>query len=356
MDMPGDMVLEIFSWLPAKSIYKFKSPNWVQRYGAETEFHHLDSKNPVSGVSHQFSQFLESYPACRIVASSKGLILGRSNTELFICNPVTQSWLLIPTPDHLKENPDADLKIALQCDVEDSNDFMLLLFENQDEWASQYYNLKFYSIEEGKWKPIGASFFGGGRPLRFDMHVYHRKAFHFISDCFASLSKQSPYFRPYVMAYNLEDGSSRMLRVPREARIGSHDLTCQMGIYKWGKPTSLDESICLARLRKNVFTIWVLSDYEIGKWRRILKIRVKAMGIKEEDPVIVTGFFVMNGDQLIFTTEKKIYRYGLRQENYMKLEEIYEHGFGRDATSFTAYSDTLRPCGNDAAALPLLQQ
>ena len=70
------------------------------------------------------------------------------------------------------------------------------------------------------------------------------------------------------------------------------------------------------------------------------------MGVKEEDPVIVTGFIVMNGDLLIFATEKKIYGYGLRQENFMKLEEICEHGFGRNATSFTAYSDTLHPYGH----------
>ncbi|XP_054813282.1 F-box protein At5g65850-like [Prosopis cineraria] len=390
MDMPDDMILEIFSWLPAKSVCKFKcvnkfyntvssedtyfiqkqsqnallrddscfflQPNSVQRYGAEIEFHQLHSKNPISGVSHEFLQFLEYYPSCRIVASSKGLILARSDKELFICNPITQSWLPVPTPDFLKEYPDADLKLVLECNTEDSNDFMLLLFEAQDEWASQCHDLKFYSIKEGAWKAIEASFFTGCRPLRFDMHVYHRKAFHFISDCFPFLCNKCPHFRPYIMAYNIEDGSSRMLRIPKEARAGSHDLTCQMGIYKWGKSPSSDQSICLVRLRKKVFTVWVLTDYEVNKWRKILKIRVKAMGTKEEDPIIITGFTVMNGDRLIFTTEKKIYGYGLRQEIYMKLEEICEHGFGRDATRFTAYSDTLRPCGDGAAKLPLLQQ
>ncbi|KAK4266584.1 hypothetical protein QN277_027480 [Acacia crassicarpa] len=391
MDMPHDIVIEIFSWLPAKSVHKFKSvnkfcntissaedtyfnekqsqnallrddscfflqPNWIQRYRAKHEFHHLSSKNTTSGVSHGFFQFLEHYPACRIIASSKGLILGRSNIELFICNPVTQSWLPIPTPSYLEKYPDADLKVVLDCNVEDSNDFMLFLFEVQDEWASQYIDLRFYSVKECMWKSVEASFFHGGRPLRFDMHVYYRKALHFISNCYTFISKKSPYFRPYIMAYNVEDGSSRMIRIPKEARRGSHDLTCQMGIYKWGKPTSSYDSICLVRLRKNVFTIWVLANYEIDKWRRILKIRVKAIGVKEKDPIIVTGFIVMNGDKLIFATEEKIYGYGLRQENFMKLEEICKHEFGRGEMSFIAFSDTLRPCGHTVVTLPLMQQ
>ncbi|KAI9120021.1 hypothetical protein K1719_008990 [Acacia pycnantha] len=93
------------------------------------------------------------------------------------------------------------------------------------------------------WKSIEESFFHGGRCLRFDQHVYYRKALHFMSDCYPYLIKQSPYFKPYIMAYTIEDGSSRMIRIPKEARSGSHDLTCQIGIYKWGKPTSSDESI-----------------------------------------------------------------------------------------------------------------
>ncbi|KAI9114931.1 hypothetical protein K1719_013944 [Acacia pycnantha] len=335
MDMPHDIVIEIFSWLPAKSIYKFKcvnkfcntlssledthfahkqsqkallrddscfflQPRRMQRYGANIEFHHLSSKNKTSGASHGFFQFLEHYPNCTIIASSKGLILIRNDTELFICNPITQSWLPIPTPDYVEKYSGADLEVVFDCNVEDSNDFMLFLFEYQDDWASQYIDLKFYSVKE--------------------------------------------------------DRSSRMIRIPKEARNGSHDFTCQMRIYKWGKPTSSDESICLVRLRKNVFTIWVLTDYDIGKWRRIFKIRVKAMGVKEEDPIIIKGFIVMNGDQLIFATEMKIYGYGLRQENFMELEEICEYGFRSYLAIFTAFSDTLRPCGHTALTLPLMQQ
>ncbi|KAI9078681.1 hypothetical protein K1719_039361 [Acacia pycnantha] len=286
-------------------------PNWIQK---QTQFHDLSSNNITSGTSHGFFQFLEENPDVDIIASSNGLILGRSNTEWFICNPVTQLYLPIPTPDYLETHPGAANRVVLDCNVEDSKDFMLYLFESQDEWASPYLDFKFYFVKESMWNSVEASFFQGGRRV-----------------------------------------SSRMIRIPKEARSGSHDLTCQIGIYKWGKPTSSDESICLVRLRKNVFTIWVLTDYEIAKWRRIVKVRVKAMGVKE-DPVIVTGFIVVNGDRLIFATDMKIYGYGLWQENFMKLEEICEHGIGLNETIITPYSNTLRHCGHTAVTLPLMQQ
>ncbi|XP_054792311.1 uncharacterized protein LOC129297968 [Prosopis cineraria] len=375
MYLPDDITLEIFSWLPAESIYKFKcvdkffnaqfsndtlfikkqsknsllrdddscffiQPNTNQRYSATTEFHHLCPKKPASSVSNKFLQFLEHCPSFRIVASSNGLILGRNNGELFMCNPVTQSWLPISTPNSLNKYPDADLKLAFECNLEDSHDdFMLFLFEVQDEWASQYDDVKFYFKKEGMWKATETSFFTGARSLRFDMHVYRRKALHFISDCSAFLSKKSPFFRPYIMAYNVEDGRSRMLRLPKEARTGSHDSTAQM-----------------VRLRKNVFTVWVLTDYEVNQWRRILKIRVEAIiGLKdEEEPIIVTGFTVSNGKQLIFATKMKVYGFGLSEDNYMIVEEVCEHGFESDSVCFTCYSDTLHHCGDGATIFPLL--
>ncbi|KAF7838895.1 F-box protein [Senna tora] len=339
-DLPEELVLEIISWLPAKAIPKFKYANHdilslvtsqsylsqkqshnsflkndpcfflhsdtCQRYSATTEFHHFSSvEKSSSGVSHNFLDFLKNYPSCRIMASSNGLILGRSTKcngeiELFISNPATKSWLPIPTPDYLKENLNFDINIAFECNNQDShsNDYMLFRFEAPDEW-------------------------------------------------------------PYIMSYNIEDGGSRMIRVPKEARRNSHDFSCKMGIYKWGKARNSDESICLVRLRKCVFTVWVLVDYEASKWRRILKIRVKEiLGIKEEDPIIVRGFKVINGDYLVFATQKKVYGYGLGCKIYMKLQKICEHQFDHDGDKvcFTSYSDTLRSCGDGATTLPLMQQ
>ncbi|KAI4332857.1 hypothetical protein L6164_017734 [Bauhinia variegata] len=130
------------------------------------------------------------------------------------------------------------------------------------------------------------------------------------------------------------------------ARRGSHDETCNMSIFKWGKVGSSNQSLCLVRLRKNVFTAWVLEDYEAGSWVRVLKIRVKAMGVKEKD-FNVTDFIVMNGDSLVFSTERKIYRYGLKGERYRRMEEICKLDW-EGYNALTSYSNTLRPCGSGA--------
>ncbi|KAF7831359.1 F-box protein [Senna tora] len=356
--LPDELVLEIFSWLPATAIQKFKSASDFFHTISleETYFVHKQSHNASLKNDHCF--FLQPKLCQRILASSNGLIIGcgtkQSNqTELFISNPSTQSWFPIPTPNCLKEYPYSEINIAFECN---SKDFMLFLFEVPSEWSSLCYNLKFYSQEEDTWKTIEKSFFTGARRMIFDTHVFQNNVFHVISDCSPYLLKKSPYFRPYIMAYNIKDGESRMIRVPKEARRGSHDSSCRMGIYKWGKVTSLNGSICLVRLRKSVFTVWVLTNYESCKWKRVIKIRVKAMGMTEEEPIDVKGFVVMNGDCLVFATRNKVYNCGLTHKSYMVVEEICEHGFDNDEVYFTSYSDTLRLPGDGATTLPLLQQ
>ncbi|KAJ1407318.1 hypothetical protein SESBI_24423 [Sesbania bispinosa] len=388
MAMPHDLLFEIFSWLPAKAIYKFKcatkflsklpeetyfalkqsqkallkndscffiQSDTTQRFSGQIELHPLPGEGFSSGISNDVVKFLAN--SAKILSSSNGLLLCRATgqnqnqnhqVEIFISNPATQSWLPIPTPDHVQESIDADLKITFECD---SNNCMVFLFyDNSVDWSS-HLDCKVYLTKEGVWKAGEASFFTGGRSLRFDMPVYHNGAIHFISDCFPYFQRSSPYFRPYIMSYNFEDGITRMLRVPKEARRGSHDHSCNMGIFKWGKATSSTQSICLVRLRKFVFTIWVLTKYESSSWRRILKVRVKAMGLMEKNP-IVTGFIVLNGDLLVFATKKKVYGYGLTNEKYMRVEEICEHGC-ESRVCFTSYSNTLSTCGADAKSLML---
>ncbi|XP_061352705.1 F-box protein At5g07610-like [Gastrolobium bilobum] len=378
-----DVLFEIFSWLPAKVVYRFKSVGKFslefsdetlfaskqaqnallkddtcffiqsdigQRYNGQTELHPLPGEELSSGVSDDVLQFLTN--SARIVASSNGLILCRATcqnqVELFICNPATQSLSPIPIPEDLQVSVDADLKIVFECH---SDDCMLFLFcENpKDGWSSNLY-CNVYLHKEGVWKAREESFTTGARNLRFDIPVIHNGAIHFISDCSPYVNRNSQYFWPYIMSYNLESGASRMLRVPKKARRGFNDDSCNMGIFKWGKVTSSTKSICLVRLRKFVFTIWALRDYESSSWRMILKIRVKAMGLVEQDPT-VTGFTVLNGDLLVFATTKKVYGYGLSNENCIVLEEICEHGC-ETGVCFTSYSNTLRTCGTDATALP----
>ncbi|XP_061346561.1 uncharacterized protein LOC133292198 [Gastrolobium bilobum] len=321
--MSHDVLFEIFSCLPAKVVYRFKSVDIGQRYNGQKELHPLPGEELSSGVSNNVLQFLTN--SARIVASSNGLILCR---------------LLVSV--------EADLKIIFECDSDDCT--LFLFFENpKDGWSSNLY-CNVYLHKEGVWKAREESFTTGPRNLRFDILVIHNCFIHFISDCSPYVNRNDQYFWPYIMSYNLESGASRMLHVPKKARKGVDDVICNMGIFKWGKVTSSTKSICLVRLRKCVFTILALSDYESSSWRMILKVRVKAMGLMEQDPIVI-GFTVLNGDLLVFATTKKVYGYGLSNENCMILEEICEHGC-ETRVCFTSYSNTLRTCGTDATTLP----
>ncbi|RDX61138.1 hypothetical protein CR513_60657, partial [Mucuna pruriens] len=51
------------------------------------------------------------------------------------------------------------------------------------------------------------------------------------------------------MFYNLENDTSTMLRVPRDARRGSHDSNYDISIFSWGNVSIAHSSICLVRLR-----------------------------------------------------------------------------------------------------------
>lgn len=78
------------------------------------------------------------------------------------------------------------------------------------------------------------------------------------------------------------------------------------------------------------------------------------MGVMENDH-IVTGFNVLNGDLLVFTTKRKVYGYVLSKnnENYMRIKEIHEHEC-QSSTFITSYSNTLHTCSTDEAPVLLL--
>ncbi|KAJ1379529.1 F-box protein [Sesbania bispinosa] len=255
------------------------------------EVHPLPEEKSSSGVSKEFLTFLAK--SSRILASSNGV---------------------------QQDANEKDINVVFECinnDL-DLDDYRIFLIEKPLEWSSYLY-LKMYLPKEGVWKDMEKSFFIGSRHMRLHMPVFLHNALHFISDTSPYIIKRCHYFRPYIMAYNLESCQSTMLRLPKDARRGSHDKSCDM-------------------------------DYKSNGWRRILKIRVKAMGLKEADPK-VQGFTIMNGDCLIFATNKKVYGYGFSGKKSWRLKEICDHEWGTKIC-FTSYSNTLRPCGTGATTFP----
>ncbi|XP_058783448.1 uncharacterized protein LOC131658135 [Vicia villosa] len=382
-----DIAYEIFSWLPAKIIFKFKltcssfskfpeespfktkqSCNLLgmsdacfflqhdqisQRYQKRIELHHLPKEQQLSGVPNNVLTFL-SNSAC-ILASSNGLLLchtiNEDPIELFICNPITKSCFFIPSPESFRKIHNfSTVNVMLDCsNSSSSDDYFILLLENTEEWSPTSYACNIYHGKEGVWKSMENNFLSGGRNMKFDMPVFYNGAVHFISDCSDYFMRSSPFYKPYIVSYNFEKGTSTILELPREAIKGFH-IECDMGIFNWGKVTSSNSSICLVKSRKSVFSIWILKDYNSCSWKKILKVRVNALGLEEKD-AHVTGFTVMNGNILIFSTEHKIYSCGLDEETFMMVEEIGSHSCGSNPR-FLSYSNTLRSCGTNDQTMP----
>ncbi|WVZ21489.1 hypothetical protein V8G54_008811 [Vigna mungo] len=94
--------------------------------------------------------------------------------------------------------------------------------------------------------------------------------------------------------------------------------------------------------------------YKSCLWRRILKIRVRAMKVLEKDPyqIVVKSFMILNGKFLVFTTEEKIYLYCLTDN---KIHKFWDYKSDFNFLCCIPYTDTLRTCdiGRGNLSLPI---
>ncbi|XLR37525.1 hypothetical protein HN51_024278 [Arachis hypogaea] len=285
----NDELIEILSWLPEKAIHNLKSssklfselpetPYFVAKQAENSlkkdhpscyfiqrddipnhnncvELHPLPGEKLFSGVLENTLRSIAS-SRLKILSSSNGLLLCLHGTELFIIHPVTCYLLHISLPNHLQQRGNLhSVSMTLECD---SDDYRLILSDNED-WSS-HFDCHIYSHKQGAWSLRKNRFFAGSRDFKFDMPVICNGAIHFILDCYSYLAKDSTYFWPYIMFYKITNGDedervkTKLLRVPIEARRGSHDDSCDMNIFKWGVVAG-HQTICLLRLRKCVFTV-----------------------------------------------------------------------------------------------------
>ncbi|XLR37524.1 hypothetical protein S83_022184 [Arachis hypogaea] len=241
--MSNDELIEILSWLPAKAIHKLKSSSKLFSELPET---------PYFVVKQAENSLKKDRPSCFFIQRDDIL----NHNDCVKLHPLPGKELSFGVPEN-----------------------MLGFIANSQ--------LKILSLSNGTWSLRKNCFFAGSRDLKFDMLMICNGTLHFISDCYNYLANDSTHFRPYIMSYKITKGDederveTKLLRVPKEARRGSHDDSCDMNIFKWGAIAG-HQTICLVRLRKCVFTIWILTNYESCSWRRIMKVRVKRMGLVEQ--------------------------------------------------------------------------
>ncbi|WVZ23542.1 hypothetical protein V8G54_002086 [Vigna mungo] len=95
--------------------------------------------------------------------------------------------------------------------------------------------------------------------------------------------------------------------------------------------------------------IYVISDCspyltKTSLWRKILKIRVRAMELSENDlsQVAVKSFIVLNGELLVFAMQNKVYVYSLSDK---RIRKVWNHESEFNILRFIPYKDTL--CSSD---------
>ncbi|KAK7380549.1 hypothetical protein VNO78_33062 [Psophocarpus tetragonolobus] len=206
----------------------------------KVELFSLPQNRSSSGVSNDVMHFLSK--STRVLSSSKGLILchTRSNllSQFFVCNPITKSWFPIPSPnqDQVEEEKHKvdPIMVLVECPGDNFENYMIFYFQGPTDWSSSF-PCKFFNSKEGFWKEMEKNFFAGGRNLKFNMPVCCNRVIHFISDCGTYLTRASKFFMPYIMSYNLENGTIKMLKLPEDAIGYSDDDSCDMSIFSWGK-------------------------------------------------------------------------------------------------------------------------
>ncbi|PIN24441.1 hypothetical protein CDL12_02792 [Handroanthus impetiginosus] len=351
-------LFEIFSWLPTKDLYKFSTVcrtfnqllfedafikkqcknmqlvgdtyfflHHVRNFSRKVEFHTISSNNSSENRScdmnllpHASLDFVINKGS--ILASSNGLLCCKNMNDdedpLFLFNPTTRSYLPIPTPDETI-NSDKEINLVFACDHDDEAErsfaYLLMAIVVPAEWGAPFC-CKIYSPEENVWRE-GGKIDTGERNLCLQHSFIHNGVIYMISDTGKYLTNDSLSYWPYIVAYDFNNSCSKFLKVPMEAWEGAGYQCLDLRIFKWGSnPNNALNSICLVKLLDNVFTIWVLNitaDVEEKNtysyyWSRVFYMPIKGMGLSSLlDDVKVTGFTVLNGEVLLFATDKKVY-------------------------------------------------
>ncbi|GAB4841874.1 hypothetical protein Ancab_011829 [Ancistrocladus abbreviatus] len=414
-----DEIYEIFSWLPVKTLFKFALVSRdCQLFLNEPRFQHLQAHrsllynddddvgcfiqpkysydnvipgldliklSPDAGLSQQSLRFLAANSQ-QIIFSANGLLLCRksrwSNTDLYLCNPATRTWLRIPVPDFLRRSSfNLDYRIVLECDgrggggLDDCSliaaDISPHYGENGEDGGRWLLRCRpmVYSPMEGNWQQRG-KYDLGSRKLRLDAPVFLPQVslLCYLSDSLPMATRIPVYTRPYIMAFDVKDGGGdkqpRVIKLPADVWRRRDDGSRLLSISRWkrrkskatdfGNEACLEEdSICLVRLRKRrLFTVWILVDHGRCMWRRIFKFRVTQNRLKLKDENLdVEGYTFTNKNCLIFATDRRVFKVNLEGDvdigKKKKIEELGQHHCGNNRIHLVPYSGTLRACGSD---------
>ncbi|XP_047339672.1 uncharacterized protein LOC124943166 [Impatiens glandulifera] len=379
---------EIFSWMPAKSILKLASTSHhCLSFIQEESFCKQQDRNMrsmddcglfIQGNAFNYDKYMTKILALpsqnlsymgvqphsmkflsdnvQLITSSGGLFFGRTTVtqspyvETFvILNPVTGMIAKVPKPLGLVNY--ANMKVVFNYSDNGDLLLMIIMMEN-DDWISLD-KCMVYSHEDMMWKEKSDQRHNlGGRSLCTEKHVFLDNCVYFLSDLSCYFGRENENYFPYIVSYNTNNEETRFLGLPKRSHKGRNHYTCRMNIFSWNK----GKTMCLVKLRKGLFTIWVLNDIKKGdSWIRILRKTLFEIGLQEHGISEVADFKVINGKTLIVAMENNnVYSYNiLGDDDQEKNLTMISNGHGCNSVNLMLYSytNTLRRIPN---GIPLI--
>ncbi|KAL8136905.1 hypothetical protein V2J09_002906 [Rumex salicifolius] len=388
-----DQLFEIFSWMPAKAVIRFSSlskslyslvskPSFVERQSVRSsivdggfflhrfdrrflpdlEFHALPPRGSLSttGIPRESLALLNH--TGYVLASSQGLLLLRKldkmtfkeTNNFFLCNPATGSCAPLAIPEWLKSRKSCYEGSILECDPH-STDYSVMIPINGAEEEDSHLRLAVYNKKKKKnqsWEVHTTRLAIDGLRLFTYMPLCLFRGgiiIHYL--CEANTTSVGE--EPSLMAYDVGmKAFSRKIQLPPVGPWNRNELgflTSSLKMFKWKRTNrGGGETIGLVKIhRKGVnrmFTVWVLEDYELGFWRRLVHKTTAEMGVPEKEACI-KGFTnycctIVNGTGLLFATETRVYLYHMEAAT---LEVVGEHGYRNIRLACLLYANTLRP-------------
>ncbi|THU57617.1 hypothetical protein C4D60_Mb03t05420 [Musa balbisiana] len=370
--LPEDVLAEIISYLPAKAFFKFL-PVCKTFCQLSSNSHFLLSQSyhntTVSGIIVHYRNMLKSFvlmdhragiprnsleflgkTGSSILGSAGGLVfvllqkIEKFNSSVIgicVCNPArgTRCWLPFTSGKHRQ----GGIAVRFMNDGDGvTKDYKLVYVsqtENEDLRASHH--CRVYDSVARAWTMDKAVDFGPQLLNLADPVVCGDTVF-WVSPDLQSYTK----FDAFVVTFDVRDESTQMIPLPRETVIGFDNI---YGLAKWE-----GNSLCLIHYRSSsgLFRLWLLkkTSDSVQEWVKMHEISVAQMGLMRETLFVcyVKLIEVATTTLLVFTGHAMVYSYDMKDGGACKkLKQLGIAYYPR----LIAYSNTLRPCGEQEELL-----
>lgn len=341
---------------------------WARGMETNLWFCFLPEGLPYSAIPSESMMWLDSHCVC-LLSSINGVVVGITDIDdglpkMFMCDPAMKTFTYIEWHGEQKvahelfyyESAQASLVCGYSFGMELNDhpyDYTLLLFTHHDGdesvsdgWGTGY---DVHILKEGKFILKRSNFVTRGRSVLLEEMLPCRDGVYLISDGGDYLAENSSSYFPYIIRYDVENGTNVTIGFPVEVRE-TFNSYWPFRIFGWDRNlgNSFYESICLASYRNDFLSIWLLTSSveeqaDQYSWRELINVNV----FQTCDHLEWTNIFTIGDKSLIFLSKREnfIYRYVLKGKRRGHLEQLsLSRRKSNWAHRFYLYSTTIRPC------------